>query len=152
MADGARAVFVIQEVEDVERLLSAGAHMKAARWSSVNVIAIPKHLRFLGAYAPLSGYTTPQLMRQTALEDAASVARHAVATLPSHVNARHAAYDGWQARSFLAALRGGAFDAALFGARPPWPERMSVFRAARRGGAAVISYGKFDLDQEGAGT
>jgi hypothetical protein len=131
---GGHAAFVVDSSDDIDRLLDVAG----GRWPTVSVVALPARQPLIYAYAPLSGRTTPELVRSYALEHARVVARDAACALPADVAGYHLVHESWRAPSFLARLREGAFDVALFAAWPPRIHRSAVFRAARAGGTAVV--------------
>jgi hypothetical protein len=134
---GARVALVIEDCRDTERLLLAGGDA-VTTCSSVTVIAVAAR-PLMSMWAPLSGMTTPMRIDRAALDEAARVARQAVDALPSTVSARHTACGTWSSVPFLAALREGAFDIALFATWPwLWTHRRLVRRAARAGGTTVV--------------
>jgi hypothetical protein len=148
MSDGRQLAVVIQRAGDIERVLEGSRFCDVGSSASIKIIAVSATGWFPEVFAPLSGQVLPWVVKQIAVEDAARVARDALAALPADVAASHAAYDGWLARSFLRALRQGGFDQALFAAWPPWPDRVSVLRAVRAGGAAVMSLTQANNESE----
>jgi hypothetical protein len=136
--DGGRAAFLVQAPDDVGRLL----RLDRTRWQSVTVVAMPAWQPLAYTYAPLSGRTTSALVHRAAVDEATLVAREAACALPPHIAGRHLVYESWRAPAFLASLREGTFDVALFAAWPPWAHRRAVVRAARAGGIAVVRVGR----------